>query len=178
LPPCLAQQSCECIDAQAAPEAIIVGEPAWIVPALLAATNMLWQPSRQPAPAIQKATASASTTRTTLTEESNLIVAFSLNCVGIGVEAASFTEPTAVVPGAGVEFHISKSQQRGRCLERALVAHRARQTSPLSKQSSLLLPALGSVSICQLQTGISRRLSLDCSPCFSRELSGNLIREV
>ena len=40
-----------------------------------AAVSMLSQPSRQPAPAIQKATANASDTRTILIEESDFIAA-------------------------------------------------------------------------------------------------------
>jgi len=69
LAPWLAQQSRECIDAQASPVAIIVSELAGMVGVLASAVAMFSQPSMQPAPAIHKATANASTTRTTFIEE-------------------------------------------------------------------------------------------------------------
>ena len=78
---CLAQQSRECMEAQASPATTTVGElagaslPAISTPGLSAAAALiiLSQPIRQPAPAIQKATVSASVTRTILNEESDLI---------------------------------------------------------------------------------------------------------
>jgi hypothetical protein len=70
----LAQQSCACIEAQASPAATIRVEPAGDAALLDAlAVIMFPQPSKQPAPAIQKATASANDTRTILIEERNLI---------------------------------------------------------------------------------------------------------
>jgi hypothetical protein len=52
-----------------------------------AAVTIFSQPSMQPAPAIQKATASASETRTILTEERNLIMPVSLNSMSFDVES-------------------------------------------------------------------------------------------
>jgi hypothetical protein len=76
----LAQQSCDCIEAQASPVTTIAGEFAGAAISVeLAALAIFSQPSMQPAPAIQKATASASETRTILIEERNLIMLVSLN---------------------------------------------------------------------------------------------------
>ncbi|HEV7747659.1 MAG TPA: hypothetical protein VGO56_21850 [Pyrinomonadaceae bacterium] len=74
-PPRFAQQSCdECIEAQADPEATMVVEFAGEVTSVAAeALTICSQPSRQPAPAIQKATVKASATRISLIEESSLI---------------------------------------------------------------------------------------------------------
>jgi hypothetical protein len=73
--PLFAQQSCEeRIEAQADPEATMVVELAGELTSVAAeAFSICSQPSRQPAPAIQKATADASDTRITLLEESSLI---------------------------------------------------------------------------------------------------------
>ena len=85
--PRLAQQSWACIAAQASPVATMVsglaGAPA--SPGA-AALTMFSQPSKQPAPAIQKATASASTTRTILIEERKLILLLSLIKYPVAVE--------------------------------------------------------------------------------------------
>jgi hypothetical protein len=51
------------------------------------ALTIFSQPSRQPKPAIQKATASASETRTILIEERNLIMRASLNSMRVDVES-------------------------------------------------------------------------------------------
>jgi len=51
-----------------------------------AALTMFWHPSKQPAPAIQKATDNASDARMILIEEKSLIVLLSLNCVRVDVE--------------------------------------------------------------------------------------------
>jgi len=64
----------------------------------VAALTIFSQPSMQPAPAIQKATASASGTRTILIEERNLIVPASLNCIHLDVEPLNnlaFNEPAS-----------------------------------------------------------------------------------
>jgi hypothetical protein len=76
-----AQQSCECIEAQASPVTTMAGEFAGDATSVEGAALAIFsQPSMQPAPAIQKATASASDIRTILIEERNLIVPASLNC--------------------------------------------------------------------------------------------------
>jgi hypothetical protein len=73
--PRLAQQSCDdSIEAQADPEATMIEALADDVTSVAAAAlTICSQPSRQPAPAIQKPTANASATRTTRIEESSLI---------------------------------------------------------------------------------------------------------
>ena len=76
----LAQQSCDCIEAQASPVTTMARESAGdAISREGAALAIFSQPSMQPAPAIQKATASASDTRPILTEERNLIMPISLN---------------------------------------------------------------------------------------------------
>ena len=72
--PCLAQQSCDCIEAHASPVTTAGGVTDDDTTAEAAALTIPPQPSMQPAPAIHKATASASDTRTTFIEEKNLIV--------------------------------------------------------------------------------------------------------
>jgi hypothetical protein len=63
------------MEAQASPVATIVGELTGAAISIeAAAVTIFWQPSKHPAPAIQKATASASDTRTILIEERTLIV--------------------------------------------------------------------------------------------------------
>jgi hypothetical protein len=84
----LAQQSCECIEAQASPVTTMAGAFAGDTTSVeVAALTIFSQPSMQPAPAIQKATANASDTRTILIEERNLIVQASLNFVRVDVES-------------------------------------------------------------------------------------------
>lgn len=83
----LAQQSCECIEAQASPVTTMAGGFGEAISVAVAALTIFSQPSRQPAPAIQKATASASEIRTILIEERNLIVPASLNCIHLDVES-------------------------------------------------------------------------------------------
>lgn len=71
---CLGQLSSECIEAQAPPAATIIEELVDDATSFDAAAVIRFsQPSMQPAPAIHKPTASASDTRTTLIEETNLI---------------------------------------------------------------------------------------------------------
>jgi hypothetical protein len=66
----------------------MAGEFAGEAPSVeVAALAIFSQPSMQPAPAIQKATASASDTRTILIEQRSLTMLFSLNCVRVDVES-------------------------------------------------------------------------------------------
>jgi len=83
----LAQQSWACIAAHAPPAATMVGGLAGEPNSLgAAALTMFAQPSMHPAPAIQEATASASTTRTILMEERKLISSLSLTKWVVPVE--------------------------------------------------------------------------------------------
>jgi len=70
----LGQVSWECIEAQADPAATMVEELAGGAISPEAAAVMFPQPSMQPAPAIHRATASASDTRTIRIEERDRIV--------------------------------------------------------------------------------------------------------
>jgi len=104
LTPCLEQQSCECIEAQASPDTTMAAELAGDMASFAAASATIFsQPSMQPPPAIQKATASASVTRTILVEESNLIAMLSLNRARIccrGTMCSWVSEPGAVATGS------------------------------------------------------------------------------
>jgi hypothetical protein len=84
---CFAQQSCERVEAQASPSATMATVFAGELASFMAeALTIFSQPSMQPAPAIQRATASASATRTILIEERNLIAMLSLTKCAAGVE--------------------------------------------------------------------------------------------
>jgi len=86
LPPCLAQQSCDCIEAHASPETTSVEGFVWISFSLLAVALIFSQPSMQPPPAIQKATVSARTTRTSLVERDFIkVLSLNLACVSCRV---------------------------------------------------------------------------------------------